>query len=110
VGDLGHLLDASKVGALLELAMIPRSVALGRQLAGSARDIALRCLLAGGDDYELCFTAAAARDPLVVALGAELGLELHRVGTIVADPGLVVRDSSGRPLPALPRAFDHFAA
>ena len=110
VGDLGHILEASKVGAVLELAAIPRSEALERQLASSAHDIALQSLLAGGDDYELCFTAAASNDPRVAALAAELGLELHRVGTIVAEPGLIVRDSSGRPLAQLPQAYDHFAA
>jgi len=110
VGDLGHVLDASKAGAVLELASIPHSQALDRHLAGSARAIALQCLLAGGDDYELCFTAPASCDARVAALACELALELHRVGTIVAEPGLVVRDSSGRPLAPLPQAYDHFAA
>ena len=110
VGDLGHVLEASKVGAQLELAAIPRSKALDRQLASSAHDVALRCLLAGGDDYELCFTAAPSHDRRVVALAIELGLELRRVGTIAAQPGLVVQDSSGRPLAPLPQAYDHFAA
>ncbi|TMH13543.1 MAG: thiamine-phosphate kinase, partial [Betaproteobacteria bacterium] len=109
VGDLGHVLEASKVGAVLELASIPRSKALDRQLASSAHDIALQCLLAGGDDYELCFTAAPAHDRRVVTLAIELGLELHRVGTIAAEVGLVVQDSSG-PLLPLPQAYDHFAA
>jgi thiamine-monophosphate kinase len=110
VGDLGHVLEASKVGAVLELAAIPRSKALDRQLASSAHDIALECLLAGGDDYELCFTAAPSQDPRVVALAVELGLELRRVGTIAPEPGLIVQDSSGRPLAPLPQAYDHFAA
>lgn len=110
VGDLGHVLEASKVGAVLELAAIPRSKALDRQLASSAHDIALQCLLAGGDDYELCFTAAPSHDPRVVALAVELGLELRRVGTIAPEPGLIVQDSSGRPLAPLPQAYDHFAA
>jgi thiamine-monophosphate kinase len=110
VGDLGHVLEASKVGAVLELAAIPRSKALERQLASSAQDIALHCLIAGGDDYELCFTAAPSNDLRVAALAVELGLELRRIGTIATEPGLVVRDSSGRPLAPLPQAYDHFAA
>jgi thiamine-monophosphate kinase len=109
VGDLGHILESSKAGAALELAAIPRSKALDRQLATPGRDIALECLLAGGDDYELCFTTAPSHDPRVAALAAELGLPLHRVGTVVAAPGLTIRDSSGRPLARLPRAYDHFA-
>jgi len=110
IGDLGHILAASKLGATLELASIPRSTALDRQLAGPAHGVALDCLLAGGDDYELCFTAAPSVDPRVTALAAELGLGLHRVGSIVAESGLTVRDASGRALAPLPRAYDHFAA
>ena len=109
VGDLGHILDASGVGATVELAALPRSATLGRRLAGDERGLALDCLLAGGDDYELCFTAAPSNDPRVAALAAEVGLELHRVGTVVAEPGLFVRDSSGRALAPLPQAYDHFA-
>jgi thiamine-monophosphate kinase len=110
IGDLGHVLKASRVGATLELAAIPRSLALQRQLDGRASDVALACLLAGGDDYELCFTVPAARDADVVALAIELGLTLRRIGAIVADAGILVRDETGRPLPELPRGFDHFAA
>jgi thiamine-monophosphate kinase len=109
VGDLGHILDASDVGAVLELTAIPRSKALDRQLATPARDIALECLLAGGDDYELCFTAAPSQDQRVAALAAELGLPLHRAGAIVDAPGLTILDASGHPLARLPRAYDHFA-
>lgn len=109
VGDLGHILDASQVGATIELAAIPHSPALERELAGPAREIALQCLLAGGDDYELCFTAAPADDPRVAALASTLGVALHRVGSIVAGRGLIVRNAGGHELAALPRAYDHFA-
>jgi thiamine-monophosphate kinase len=111
VGDLGHILDASGAGATVELGAIPRSAALERQLAiGEARDTALQCLLAGGDDYELCFTAARSHDSRIAALGNELGLELHRIGLIGGARGLTVRDASGAPMSTLPRAYDHFAA
>ncbi len=110
VGDLGHVLVASRVGAALELNAVPRSATLDRQFGGPSRELALQCLLAGGDDYELCFTAAPANDARVGALARELGLALHRVGTIVAEPGLVVRDAGGQQLAELPRAYDHFAA
>jgi thiamine-monophosphate kinase len=46
----------------------------------------------------------------VEALARALGLPLTRIGTVTVDPGLVIRDERGRPLPALPRAFDHFDA
>ena len=110
LGDLGHVLAASKLGAVLELAAVPHSDALDRQLDGPAASIALDCLLAGGDDYELCFTAAPSLDTNVAALSVQLELTLHRVGTIVAGRDLIVRDVAGRPLERLPRSYDHFAA
>jgi len=107
-GDLGHILDRSGVGAHVELAALPRSPALEAKLAGSERALALQWLLAGGDDYELCFTAPAARRDDVAAIGRATSVPLARVGTITAGSALVVTDAHGKPLPALPRAFDHF--
>jgi thiamine-monophosphate kinase len=108
-GDLGHILDASRVGAIVDLASVPCSDALRRMLAGAERDIALACLLAGGDDYELCFTASPVIRERVEALALALDLPLTPIGAIGVDAGLVVVDEQGRPLRALPHAFDHFA-
>jgi len=110
VGDLDHLLAASGAGATLELAALPRSPALARLLAGNERARALACLLAGGDDYELCFTAPRHATGSLEALGTRLGVVLTPVGRVEARAGLVVRDEAGHALPALPRAFDHFRA
>ena len=109
VGDLGHVLDASGAGATLDLAAIPRAPAIERVLAGSQRELALACLLAGGDDYELCFTAPDLRGRDIASLARQIELPLTRIGTIEQRPGLVVVDEHGRPLTPLPRAFDHFA-
>jgi thiamine-monophosphate kinase len=109
VGDLSHVVNASGVGARVELNAIPRSTTLDRCLADGESTLALECLLAGGDDYELCFTAAPERAPHVHALAGELQLTLTRIGTVDEGPGLVVLDQGGRTLPSLPRAFDHFA-
>jgi len=108
-GDLGHILEQSGVGARIELAAVPRSQALARLLAGAQRSLALEWLLAGGDDYELCFTAPRAAARRVAAIASETGVALTRIGEIVANKGLVVCDEQGAALPALPRAFDHFA-
>jgi len=108
-GDLGHIVAASEVGATVELAAVPRSPALDRRLAGPGRAVALECLLAGGDDYELCFTAASAAAAKLHALATETGITLTRIGTIEAAPTLAVVDERGLPL-AAPRAFDHFLA
>ena len=109
VGDLAHILERSDVGATVELPAIPRSPALARLVGGAERALALECLLAGGDDYELCFTAPRAAADRVAAIAASTQLPVARIGTITEGPGLVVRDERGVPLPAVPRAFDHFA-
>ena len=85
-----------------------RSPTLARLASGDGRALALECLLAGGDDYELCFTAPRAAADRVATIAARTALPLARIGTINADPGLVVRDEHGVPLPAVPRAYDHF--
>ncbi|MGE5168858.1 MAG: thiamine-phosphate kinase [Rudaea sp.] len=108
-GDLGHILDASHAGATLDVAAIPCSDALRAKLDGAERELALSCLLAGGDDYELCFTAAPAMRARVDALAASLHVPLTAIGTVTADRGLVARDEHGAPLARLPHAFDHFA-
>ncbi len=110
VGDLDHVLDRSHVGAHVELAAIPRSNALAAKLAGSDRALALQCLLAGGDDYELLFTAPRSAAQQIEAIAAVLPLPLARIGAIVREPGLVVLDERGTRLATLPHAYDHFAA
>lgn len=108
-GDLGHILEMSQVGATLDVAALPASAALCARMRGSGRDVALACLLAGGDDYELCFTAAPALRARIDAVSHDLSLALTRIGVITASAGLVVRDEKGAAMSALPRAFDHFA-
>jgi len=109
VGDLGHILNASGVGAVIELKAIPRSASLDRRLADNEHALALECLLAGGDDYELCFTAPEDRAADVRALAEELELPLTRIGVIEQRAGLIVLDDNGVALSSLPHAFDHFA-
>jgi len=109
VGDLAHILERSQVGATVELPAIPRSPALARLVGGVERTLALECLLAGGDDYELCFTAPRAAADRVAVIAASTKVPLARIGAITEGPGLVVRDERGVPLPAVPQAYDHFA-
>jgi len=108
-GDLGHVLLASGVGAEIELAAIPRGVAMDRLLVSARRELALRCLLAGGDDYELGFTVPPGCESELGQAANGLGLALARIGTIRNAAGMVVRDESGRELSSLPHGFDHFA-
>lgn len=102
-GDLGHILRRSGVGATLLFEQLPRSALL------AAMPAALRaeCLLAGGDDYELLFTAPASRRDAVQRAGEQAGVAVTRIGHIDAEPGLRVLDAAGLPLPAA-AGFDHF--
>lgn len=104
-GDLGHILERSNVGAVIEYQRIPRPGAFA-----SLKDPQLErdCVLSGGDDYELLFTAAPDKRPALEALSRELGIALSRIGSIAGRPGeLEVRDASGKPLDYR-GAYDHF--
>jgi len=105
LGDLAHVLERSRVGAEVDFGALPRSAVLTAQPAALERD----CLLAGGDDYELLFTAPAGRDADVRAAGAASDVPVTRIGRITAG-GLVVRDADGSAMQALPGGFDHFIA
>jgi thiamine-monophosphate kinase len=105
VGDLGHVLQRSGVGALLQADALPRSAVLAAQPLALQR----QCLLAGGDDYELLFTAPPAQREAVLAAGRQAGVTLTRCGTVVAGPGLHIVDAAGDELPMSWRGFDHFA-
>jgi thiamine-monophosphate kinase len=104
VGDLGHVLQRSAVGARVEVDALPRSATL------AAQPLALQhtCVLAGGDDYELLFTAPVHRRADVQAAAAAAGVPVTRCGSIVAEPGLSLVDRAGQPLPQTWRSFDHF--
>lgn len=105
LGDLGHVLEASGVGATVECHALPRSGVLARQPAAWQQT----CLLAGGDDYELLFTAPADQDVAVQAAALRAGVEVSPVGRIESERGLRVVDAQGRPVQVAERGFDHFA-
>ena len=107
VADLGHIGERSGVAIELRYADVPRSRAL---TACADQRLAQECLLAGGDDYELAFTARADAHARVAALAAELGLALTCIGSVSAgEPGLVsVCDSAGKLMPLERKGFDHF--
>ncbi len=106
LADLGHILERSGVGADIELARLPAHAAVAARLPES---LARRCLLAGGDDYELCFTAPPASTAAILAAGATVGVALSRIGRISEQPGLRVLGADGLPMQIEERGFDHFA-
>lgn len=106
IGDLGHILERSNVGAELCFDALPAHPVLEPHLAD---EWAQRCLLSGGDDYELCFTAPRARHDDIKALEDRLGLKLSRIGKITADSGLQLLDAAGQTIPKPGNGYDHFA-
>jgi thiamine-monophosphate kinase len=102
LADLGHILETSQVGAEIHAAALPLSPAARAQ--PGARDAAL----AGGDDYELLFTAAPERRPRIAALARELTLPLTRIGRIEAVGGLRALDEDGREISTAQTGWQHF--
>ena len=113
LGDLGHVLKSSRVGAEIDVHITTDLLASGA-LQESAKGIfdaetMMPCALAGGDDYELVFTAPAARRAAVQAASSASGTQVTRIGRITPAPGLRLLDRTGQPLPGRFASFDHFA-
>ncbi|MHB1076638.1 thiamine-phosphate kinase [Thiobacillus sp.] len=106
LGDLGHILERSRVGATLEFSTLPTLPVVQAYLHEA---VARECVLAGGDDYELCFTAPASRRDAVRAAAASAGVAVTHIGHIHAGPGLTVIDANGQPLHVDKTGYDHFA-
>ncbi len=104
VADLGHILEASGLGARLDLERLPRSPAY----ASVFDVVGWEPALAGGDDYELCFTAPPAREPGLLKMFATLGLACTAVGEIETPPGLRIFDRAGKLHTPAKAGFDHF--
>lgn len=106
LADLGHMLDASNVGADLEYERLPW-LAVGATDERLLRD----CVLAGGDDYELAFTAPRSQRSVIESLSASLPLALNRIGSIVPPRAERLRllDGGGNAVAVLRTGYDHFA-
>lgn len=105
-GDVTHLLEASGVGAEMDLAAVPVSAAAEAALARLGRP--RQDLLTGGDDYELAFAARPERRDAVAALARRTGLAIARIGRVVAGAGLVVRDAGGAEVALEKPGWTHF--
>jgi len=104
--DLGHICQASRVGAMVEAAKMPVSPALRSVL--EVGEASLVEVATGGDDYELLFTAPAAVELLLGRIATELALPLTAVGEIRREPGVIVLDQNGRAVELGPGGYRHF--
>ncbi|MBA4503368.1 thiamine-phosphate kinase [Marinobacterium sp. 3-1745] len=104
LADLGHLLEASGLGADLWQDRVPRSAVLQRFYP---RD-ALVWALSGGEDFELCLSVAAEEVPACLKVAERLGVLLTDIGCVTAAPGLRVLDAAGQVRTGLASGYDHF--
>jgi len=106
LGDLAHVLRRSGLGAEVDVDALPRSATL-RALP---EPLQRTCTLAGGDDYELVFSAPPARAAQVAAAAQAAQVAVTRIGRLDAAPGLRLVDHAGRTVPNTFGSFDHFKA
>lgn len=106
LADLGHVLAESGAGAEIEIAALPCSPALAARFEGESR---WRLQLAGGDDYELCFTAPPAANAAVAAALAGAGTPATVIGRVRAAPGLRAIAPDGRDFAPPRGGYEHFA-
>jgi len=105
VGDLGHILLRCGLSARIDWSQVPVSDCL----AAEAEEERQRLALAGGDDYELLFTAPVAHRQAIERLAERLALPLTRIGELHSGRGFSIIDRDGRPLSTRLAAYDHFA-
>ena len=102
LADLGHVLTRSGVGACVQVMDVPRS----QTLRSIEPQLQRRCVLAGGDDYELLFTASPVHREAIVAAAQACCVAITRIGVLTAELGI---DLAGDPgMDATLRGFDHF--
>ncbi|MDX1669907.1 MAG: thiamine-phosphate kinase, partial [Limnobacter sp.] len=106
-GDLGHILKATGLGAVLDARAIAKLWERQGVGASSWPDFCLELTMTGGDDYELCFTASPDRQGEVLITASHLGLELTCIGRICDEVGLSVMSGRQRK-PWVQSSFDHF--
>ncbi len=104
LADLGHILKASNCGAVIDLEKIPCIALLKNNLENPQFQT---YILAGGDDYELCFTAPVSKRDEIGALSKQLNLAISCIGSTRIDTGLQAYHKNNQ-IKILKQGFDHF--
>jgi len=107
LGDLQHILKSSGVGAEIDTQQVLSTMACA-QSSGLSQDDLLRLTLAGGDDYELVFTAPENQRTHIAAASATSGTAVTRIGKITASPALRLLGMHGEVMLNSYASFDHF--
>lgn len=113
LGDFGHILTASGVGACIRtdetIKLIAASAFPSSATGQFDQKLLQQCTLAGGDDYELLFTAPPHHRAAVAEAAAQSQTPVTRIGQVEAAPGLRLLDAQGMPVENRFASFDHFA-
>lgn len=113
LGDFGHILKASGVGACIRtdetIKLIAASTSPSSARGQFGQKLLQQCTLAGGDDYELLFTAPPQHRAAVAEAAAQSQTPVTRIGQVEAAPGLRLLDAQGMPVENRFASFDHFA-
>lgn len=113
LGDFGHILKASGVGASIRtdetIKLIAASAYPSSATGQFDQKLLQQCTLAGGDDYELLFTAPPQHQAAVAAAAAQSQTAVTCIGQVEAAPGLRLVDAQGQPVQHRFASFDHFA-
>jgi len=107
LADLGHVLRASSLGAIIDPLLLPASAVMRRVVPDPVAREALQC---GGDDYTLLFTASARSAPRVTSIARQCGVRVTRIGKMQKQAGLWRGANGARPARIATSGFDHFAA
>jgi thiamine-monophosphate kinase len=108
VGDLGHILQSSHVGAEIDVSLTSSLMATNT-LWHCPEELAFNCIFSGGDDYELVFTAPPSTARQVQVAAEVTGTRVTRIGRITPHRGLILLDGNGLPNTRPLFSFDHFA-
>jgi thiamine-monophosphate kinase len=108
LGDLGHILKASHVGAEIDTSAAFDLMLTG-QLWSCPPDLALMCVLSGGDDYELVFSASPLAAKKVQEAAIASSTHVTRIGCVTDTHRLVLLGADGQPMTTSFQSFDHFA-
>jgi thiamine-monophosphate kinase len=106
LADLGHICEVSGVGAEVRLARSPLSAA-AQQIVAADPAVAAQ-LAAGGDDYELLFTASAEAGAAIAELATELGVAITEIGLIDTGERVRLVDEAGQEIPVAEAGWRHF--
>ena len=104
LADLGHIARASAVAATIDISRLPVSTVVKTV----ASQQSLNYALAGGDDYELCFTASGGQRQQLHDIAQTCNVAITEIGVITVGTGVNCVDAEGAAVHGLSSGYEHF--